>query len=145
MSADASKKHIGFLVMALLVLSAGVCDLITLIPFVGLVVAPAFWILVSFYLWRKGYGLINARRGATSLISMIAEMIPAVQFLPLNTVGIIILIIFLKLEEKTGLKLPVGGKKLSGNQPLNSGGVRPPTSSRTLEQPLNVDGVRAPV
>ena len=119
---------------------AALADLLSLIPFVGDFVGPIFWVCASIYLWKVGCGLLNARRLATSLISMIAEMIPGVQEFPLILAGIIAIIIMVRVEDKTGISVPgIGGKKTGST--LVQNGVNPP---RIQQSPLNQGGVRAP-
>ncbi len=122
---------------------ATVADIVTLIPIAGDIVAPVFWVLVSIYLYFKGHGILNARRLATSLISMATELIPVIQEFPLLIVGIAVVIVLSRLEDKTGIKASV-----PGNAPLNQGGIRRADTESVNHaagrQPLNVGGVRQP-
>lgn len=138
--------------IAFLVFIAIAADLITLIPGAGtLGVAPIFWIIVSVFLYFKGFGIINARRLATSITSMVVEMVPVIQELPLLTAGVLTLIMFTRLEDKMGRK--TAPTESPGPQPLNQGGVRLPEIPQEEEaagqqpsarQPLNIDGMRKP-
>ncbi len=132
-------------------LAAG-ADLFSLIPFVGDISGPVFWVCASIYLWKKGCGLINARRLAATLISMVAEMIPAIQEFPITILGIVVVIALIRLEDRTGLGLM---KKItnpvSTNRPMYNGGVRMSELQRkALEEKeqteaLNSsDGIRRP-
>lgn len=92
-------------------ISATVADLLSLIPFVGDIVGPLFWICFSIYLWKIGCGFLNARRLATEIISAVGEMIPVVQEFPLILVGTILVILMIVFEDKTGIKvMPTKGK-----------------------------------
>jgi len=124
--------------------SAIVADALSLIPFVGVISGPVFWALFSFYLWKVGCGFINPRRLITGSISMVVEILPAVQMLPAATLGFILVYIFVRMEEKTGISINniSSGKVLAGSRPLNTNGTRMPTRR---PPPLNVDGVRPPV
>lgn len=127
--------------IAVLLVAAIFADLLTIIPLVGDFVGPVYWVCVSIFLYFKGFGILNARRFATSAISMVAEMIPAIQAFPLIIAGTIAVIIFSRIEDKTGLK----ARLPDGQQPLNISGVRlPQTDSGNTSQPLNANGVRQP-
>ncbi len=109
-------------------------DLLTLIPIVGDVVGPVFWVGIGYYFWKKGLGIFNWRRFVPEIISFIAELIPGVQELPSMFLGMIIIALLTKIEQKTGIN-PINlvkGKITPPRivrKPLNSGGVRQPKSS----------------
>lgn len=143
---------IGFIGLAL------IADLFTLIPFVGDVVGPIFWVGASFYLYFKGFGFVNGRRLATSAISLVGELIPAIQELPLILAGAIAIIVLARIEDRTGLHLHKNGvvDQEAWRKSLNHNGRREPlpeaatvggldgVSSKTNLRPLNMDGVRVP-
>jgi hypothetical protein len=126
-----------------LLIFAAIADGLSLIPFVGDLVGPAFWILASVYLWRKGCGLLNAKQLATRLISMVAEMIPVVQEFPLIMAGVVAVIVFIRLEDKARAALGGDSEPAATQGPLNQEGVRLP-APEDAPAPLNVDGVRIP-
>lgn len=95
---------LGWVSIAILIFLAAICDLISLIPGAGDITGPIYWTLVSIFLWQKGYGFLNPRRLATSGISMLGEIIPVIQSLPLTLVGIIIVIYMLKRRNDSGDK-----------------------------------------
>jgi hypothetical protein len=128
-------KKLSLISIGFILLAAGIADLLSLIPFVGILTGTVFWILISVFLWKKGYGFVNGRRLATGGISMLAEWIPAIQAFPLTLVGAVVLIFLIKAEEKTGIRIPLKGKGGS------SVGEATNTPKRT---PLNQDGVRQP-
>lgn len=134
------KSRIGLIAIVILVVAALIADLLSLIPFVGDIVGPLFWIGASIYFWQSGLGLVNGRRLATSIISMVAEMIPAIQELPLILAGIIAIIVMVRIEDKTGISLTphIAGK---GGMPLVQNGLRSPAGT---PPPLNQGGIRAP-
>lgn len=101
----------------ILTFGAALADLASLIPFVGTVVGPIFWIAVSIYFWTIGMGIISGRRLATGLISAVAELIPGVQALPTITVGIIAVILMTRIEEKTGISVSSLTKRTPGVTP----------------------------
>lgn len=119
----------------LLIMFATLCDALSLIPFVGDIVAPIFWLIVGIYLWTKGMSLLSGRKLATTGISIIAEMIPAVQELPALLLGIITILIILRIEDKTGIstnsiKKP-GTTNPRNKVPLNSQpGIRLPNKNQ---------------
>ncbi len=127
------KKHrIGNIGATVLIVSAIIADLITLIPLAGDIVGPLFFILSSIYFWKIGLGFATGRRFSTNLGAMIGELIPAVQELPLIAIGAIAIVIMTRAEEKTGVSMMNLGKKP---------GVTPPRIQRT---PLNQGGMRMP-
>ena len=152
--------RLGITAIAVLIFTAAIADLICLIPFAGDFVGPVYWVLVSIFLYTKGFGILNARRFATSAISMVAEMIPGVQELPIILVGVIIVIVFSRIEDKTGIKIPtskgpIDDKAIAGVtpgiKPANQDGVRQPSAlesgqenNSSPRQPLNSGGVRTP-
>jgi len=116
----------------ILILLAGLADLLTLIPFVGDVVGPLFWVLASIYFWKAGLGLVNGRRLATTVVSTVIELIPAAQAFPAILAGIIAVIVMVRIEDRTGISLT----------PAKKVGVTPP---RNVRVPVNkTPGVRPP-
>ncbi|MES2471028.1 MAG: hypothetical protein V4526_02240 [Patescibacteria group bacterium] len=126
--------RLGILAILALLASAGVADLATLIPLVGTFVGPIYWFIIGLYLWKKGFGLLNWRRIVPGLTSTTAELIPAIQALPTITVGIAIIIIFSRFEDKTGIKVIPQVKLIP---------TRPPVI-KNRPSPLNQNQVRQP-
>lgn len=130
-----------------LLLAAILADILSLIPLVGTIVGPAFWVIANIYFWKSGLGFANSKRLATGAVSVTAEIIPAIQALPTITLGILAIILMSKFEDVTGISASsVGGGQKVGSAtgsggPLNRGGMRQPTRT---SQPLNQGGVRAP-
>jgi hypothetical protein len=142
------KKHqISNLAVVTLTMLATVSDLLSLIPFVGDFVGPIFWVGASVYFWKSGMGFVNGKRLATGAISLVAEMIPAIQEFPTIVAGMIIIIVMTRFEDKTGIKLPTPGTS-STRTPLNVGEVRMPTppsgSNHIAPAPLNNGEIRQP-
>ena len=104
----------------LLIALAGIFDLATTIPLVGTVMGPVFWIIVGLYLWTKGMGIINGRRLAASGTSFVAELIPGAQALPTLVVATIVILVIIRIEDKTGLSVVKPLKK----------GITPPRIQR---------------
>lgn len=141
--ADQSKqKRISGAMTAVLIGTAIVADLLSLIPFVGDFTGPVFWVIVTFYLWTLGYGFSNTKQLVTKALSMVGEMIPAVQALPLTLAGIIILLALIKAEDK--IKTKTASTSNGDGKPLNEGGTRSPQNAEYSSQPLNDDGIRPP-
>ncbi len=144
------KYRISLTASGFLVLLAIIADLISLIPFVGMVSGPTFWVLASWYLWKKGCGLFNARRLATELISSVVEIIPAIQALPAATVGIIAVLLMIRIEDRTGISMKPDSFAGSVRKPHyttdeNGQGIRRPQSSTPAIPPkLNINGIRPP-
>jgi hypothetical protein len=102
---EGTNYRIGWGVSILLVVVAIIFDVLSLIPLVGSIAGPLFWVLAGVYFWYKGMGIVNGRKLAVSSISMVAEIIPAVQALPALTVGIIVMLTMMRVEDKTGISL----------------------------------------
>lgn len=135
-------SRIGNGMAAVILATAIVFDLGTLIPFVGDFVAPIFFIGLSLYLWKAKCGFLNAGRLASQIVSFVCEMFPGLQELPTIVLSAALIIILVRLEEKTGISIM---KPMSqGQNPLNGGGIRPPSAGPTNLVPLNRDGVRQP-
>ena len=118
---------------------AALGDLLSLMPFVGSFVGPIFWVLTGIYFWIEGMGIMNGKRLATGAISMVAELIPAIQALPSLIVGIIVVIGMSRIEEKTGISL----MNLKNNKSrISQNGVTPPRLNRAPVN--NQQGIRYP-
>lgn len=117
MKDDTSATKISNLSAIILIFIAVLADLATLIPFVGDVVGPVFWIGINIYFWTVGMGIINGKKIATSAISLIAEIIPGIQALPSITVAVVAIIIMTRLEEKTGISVASLTKRTPGTTP----------------------------
>ena len=158
------KYRIGIPATIFWVLLAFIFDLFSLIPFVGDVLGPIFWIAVSVYLWKIGCGFLNGRRLAVEAVSLVAKMIPIIQELPIElTAGIIAIIFLVRLEDATGAKiLPTGKQKIrmpkvnnlgrgpgetrtgNSNQPARDPSKTYSGSTVKQSAPLNVGGMRQP-
>ena len=133
----------------ILVIAALIADLLTLIPFAGDFIGPIFWVGVALFLWLKGCGFLNTARIATELIALVAKLIPVIQEFPETTIGIILVILLIRFEDRTGIKvagaISEGGMNAvtqGGNQPFNRGGQRLPSGRGN--GPANAGGVRQP-
>ncbi|HTK32979.1 MAG TPA: hypothetical protein VL335_00320 [Candidatus Paceibacterota bacterium] len=122
--------------VALFLMAAGVADLTTLIPFVGDFVGPIFWTLAAVYLWRKGLGLVNAKRLGAELISFVCELIPGVQEFPTIFIASVAIVAMSRIEDKTGFKIPLKGKGVKGRVPVNHDGVRAPQKQIDTDETL---------
>ncbi len=125
-------------------------DLFSLVPFVGGVVGPFFWICFSIYLWKIGCGFLSARRLAIEVVSAVGEMIPVVQELPLILAGVLVVILMIVFEDKTGIKImPTKGKfgvaqKGKDGNYLNRNKTRELFKANGYNEPLNENGARIP-
>ena len=160
------KSKFGYVAMAFWTGSAFILDLVSLIPFVGDFAGPIFWISFTFYLWKSGYGFLNPKRLAVGGLDMVIKMIPVIQEIPVElALGAAAVIAMLKIEEKTGLKLPgmgkggisikatpghaapanIGGRRMPGTSTGTSGGENASntgTNKHVTSAPLNFAGVR---
>jgi len=99
-----TKYRIGWKGAAILIFFATIADILSLIPIVGAMTGPIFWAGATIYLWKAGCGLANPRRLATTAISFLGEIMPAVQMLPLTLTGIIVILVMVRREDKIGMK-----------------------------------------
>ena len=83
-----------------------VFDLISIIPFINILVDIVAWLVFGFWFALLGVGFINPRRFAVMATSFIVGAIPVVSTLPELTVAIIVTILMVKSEDKLGIKLP---------------------------------------
>ena len=132
MDGNGDKKYrIGISSIIILMISAIFADLLSLIPLVGDIVGPIYWIVAGIFFWQAGLGIVNWKTLAPELISLVGELIPAIQALPTIIVCTAIIIILSRIEDKTGISLnPINkGVRLPiKQQPLNKGGKRLPNS-----------------
>lgn len=137
---DKKQYRIGMGISIVLIMLAAVGDALSLIPFVGAIVGPIFWIIIGIYLWTKGMGILNGRKLAVTAVSFVSEIIPIVQELPMLLAGIIAILFIIRVEDKTGLSLMNPMKKgvtpprLKKNPFNGKAGIRPPRKSMGREQ-----------
>jgi hypothetical protein len=109
-----------------------IIDLLTIIPIVGDIAGPAYWLIFGFYLYKTKHGLVNWKTLAPEIISVAGEMIPVAQALPSILAATIVIFVVSRSEDKTGISilapLSKGQKVRLPNKipPLNQGGVRSP-------------------
>ena len=84
---------------------AVIFDLLSLIPFVNIVVDVVA--ILTFGLWFaiKGLGFLNPRRFATMMVTVIVEAVPALSVLPAFTASIIATILMIKSEDRLGINV----------------------------------------
>jgi hypothetical protein len=128
---EPKRNRIGWISGSILVFLALCADLIGLIPLMESFSATIFWLVAGVILWMCGCGLLNWKRLVTAGTSLAIGWVPAIQSLPQITLGILVIIIIVKMEDKTGKSFI---KQLS--QP----GVRQPNRV----PPLNQNSVRLP-
>lgn len=114
-------------------LSVGlISDIATIIPFVGDVVGPLFWIFMSGFLYFKKHGLMSWRTFLPSITSLVIEVIPVLQEIPTFTLAVAIIATLSRLEDSLGINVSGVASVMKGNisglrkAPLNQGGVRRP-------------------
>jgi hypothetical protein len=117
MGSNKTEHKISNLAAAILIFIAVFIDVLTFLPGVGSFFGPAFWVFVNFYFWYIGLGIVNTKRLASGIISSLIEFIPIIQWLPSVTVGIIIVIIVTRIEEKTGISVISLTKRTPGTTP----------------------------
>ena len=141
-----TKYRIGTFAIILLVIFALICDLIGLIPFAKDIVGIIFWLIADVYLWKAKVGLFNGKTLAAEGVSLLTSLVPVIQELPVElTAGIVAIIFITRFEDKTGIKmLGIGAGSLNSSgtrlaqpaTPLNSGGMRIPSSASQSESSL---------
>ena len=128
------KYRLGWVAIFIWVGIAILCDVITFFvpvlggPILGTIYFGAF----SAYLWKSGHGLVNWKVVVPEGLGLIAEWIPAIQAFPFIVIPAGIIIFISRFEDKTGIKIPLPGKKPGTTPPR----IQPP--------PLNQGGIRAP-
>lgn len=130
------KHKIGWIFIIIFGYITLILDIITIaIPGAGDIVAPIYWPVMALVFWMKGLGFLNGRRLTAGCISLVAELIPAVQALPTLLVCFFFIVFSTRIEEKTGISIT---SMMSGKKP----GV---TLPRGQKIPLNSKpGVRLP-
>lgn len=129
---EGKQYRIGTVAAGLLIILAIIFDILTLIPIVGDFLGPLFWVMASIYFWKIGMGFVNGRKLAVTLISLVAELIPVIQEFPAILLGIIVVIVMTRIEDRTGVSL----------SPTKKPGV---TAPRIQRAPVNATpGVRPP-
>jgi len=83
-----------------------ILDLISLIPAINVITLGVGAVLFGIWWWKLGLGLINPKKVVTYGVTAIVEAIPIVSWLPGLTVGVIVIFIYSRIEDKTGIKLP---------------------------------------
>lgn len=78
-------------------------DFITLIPFLGMVVGWMFWILFYMYLAIRGISP-RAKNFVTGGVSTFFELIPILQMLPTITVGVVMIILQIRRQDRKKAK-----------------------------------------
>lgn len=91
---------------ALMVATALLFDVISIIPVVGQAIADVGSFVV-FLIWFLilGLPLVSPKKLLTTLVAYIIEFIPAISALPAITAGVIIMIVISRAEDKTGIQL----------------------------------------
>ncbi len=117
---EGTNYRIGMGVSILLVVVAIALDLFSLLPGVASVTGPVYWFLVGAYFWHKGISIVSVRKIAVGIFSSVIEAIPVIQAAPSLTIGIILVLIFVRIEDKAGISV----------EKLKIPGTTPPRLSR---------------
>lgn len=142
------KYRVGLISIFSLICLALLFDL-ALIPILQNIAAGIYWIIAGTWLWMRDVSSFKMRQFIPEISSFLIEQIPALQTFPFLTLGIAIVIILTRLEDKTGIS--IGSLKDLKNikniegvlQNLNR--VPGVTLPRNQRQPLNkTPGVRPP-
>ncbi|MEY2664403.1 MAG: hypothetical protein RIT04_211 [Candidatus Parcubacteria bacterium] len=105
MEEDRKKYRLDVGNMVLLVMAALASDILGVIPIVESFLTPAFLVGSIVYLNKKGVSVWNIRRLFVELIELVSGMVPFLQALPQLTIGMILVLALVRLEDMSGLKL----------------------------------------
>ncbi|GMU74074.1 MAG: hypothetical protein AMXMBFR44_2730 [Candidatus Campbellbacteria bacterium] len=103
---EAKKPRISKTSAVLMVATAIILDLVSIIPAVGQALADV-GSFVIFLLWFLilGVPLVTPKKLLTTGLAYVIEVIPAISALPAITAGVIIMIVLTRAEDATGLTL----------------------------------------
>lgn len=83
---------------------------INLIPFLGQVLSVLISIFAyctfAFWFMKRGVGFANPKRAITFFGSGLIEAIPVLNILPGITIGVVLTVLMVQFEDKTGIKTP---------------------------------------
>lgn len=83
---------------------------INLIPFLGqilgVLVSIVAYCTFGFWFMKRGVGFTNPKRAVTFFGSGLIEAIPILNVLPGVTVGVVLTVLMVQFEDKTGIKMP---------------------------------------
>ncbi len=104
---DKQKERITTTTAMLMVGLAIFFDILSIIPVVNWFTAIAAWL--CFFIWFAVLEVrfMTIKRALPAIISFIVELVPILSIIPGLTLGIIVIIIMIKLEDKTGIKIPL--------------------------------------
>lgn len=130
--------RLGWVAIAVWLAIAAVCDIATFfVPVLGgPVLGTAYFAAFSIYLWKTGHGLVNWKVVVPEGLGVVAEWIPAIQALPAIIVPAIIIVCVSRFEDKTGIKVPLPGKKVGTTAARNQ--PRPVNINPNIRYPNNV-------
>lgn len=133
MKDETKKNGVAWGMFMILIIIAILADGLTLIPIVGSIVGPAYWVIFSWYLKRKGYGIFNLKTLVPEGFSILIEILPALQALPTISLMTAIILALTKVEDKVSIsRIPhIRFPKKSG--PLNQSGVRLPRKDNVIK------------
>jgi len=101
----------------LMICTAIIFDLVSLIPLINIITGALA--LLTFGMWFiiKDVSLVSPSRLTTGLLAGIIEVYPVLSMLPATTIGVIIVIISSRFEDKTGVKVPLSAKPKVQSRP----------------------------
>lgn len=138
MKGEPKKNGVAWGMFIILIFTAILADGITLIPIVGSIVGPTYWVLFSWYLKRKGYGIFNLKTLAPQGFSILIEIMPALQALPTITIMTALILMVVKVEDKVNLHHIVPIRFPKKAPPLNQNGMRLPRKDVVVKDELAI-------
>ena len=110
------KQRITFGTGLLMLITAGIFDLLDLIPFLNIVITVAATSTFLFWFVMKGVSIVNPKRIVTTAVASIAQVFPVVSWIPAWIAYVIIVWVMTTFEDKTGIKLApgLGGGSVAG-------------------------------
>ena len=103
-------KTTGIIMVAVALLFDAANAGINLIPILGqilgVLVSIVAYCTFGFWFIKRGVGFANPKRAAAFFGSGLIEAIPILNILPAVTIGVVLTVLMVQLEDKTGIKVP---------------------------------------
>ena len=104
-----TKNRLGNSEAILLVCFAIVCDLLSLIPGINVIVVIISQGLIALFFSMHGVSVLSKKRGVTYAAASIVEFIPVISIIPALTLEVLIMVAITRAEDKAGIKIPGSG------------------------------------
>lgn len=101
-----TKNRLGNSEAILLLAFAVVCDLLSLIPGINILVMIVGQGLIALFFSMHGVSVFSKKRGVTYTAASVVEFIPVLSMLPALTLEVLIMVAITRTEDKIGIKIP---------------------------------------